>query len=501
MDTAPWYRREQTSFLASGWHRNDSYQPVLSNFRRLPPKYPLPILSSSSFKETRPAPFSAEAIAKSSVKDTNPAITAVRRIYPAPAVVQRPDQRVFDRMERSAARAARRCTADLDGLVEEDHVSEDERLSDSETVAAPFFEPAFDDEARLADVVAAAPNMERLRLADRRRLSPGFLATIGPSLPRLRELNLRGTRAGDAAVEAFAGSCQELQSLDLSHCLGVSELGPIAQLEQLTELRLARCSRAVTAAFVSSLQALKNLTTLDLSHSPEVTDDSLIELAGGCRLLTWLELANCPLLTDAGILELTTNNPGITHFSVAMNPELNDEGMGRVARTLKRATHLDFTGCQQLQRTLPQHVARFCEFVERVGFASIPDLGDEEVRLLFNRCTRLLYLDISGCQGLTEESLLELSAHSAANFKLRTLCLSHVPNVSDEAVAKLREKFPECNFERHARAHVDPDDLSGVLKKPFAPKPKVKTKKAKGDQKSSGPPKSSGKRKSVKNKR
>jgi len=550
MDSATWHQAGKKNFLASGWHKNESYSHVLPNFRRMPPKSALPELSADTFRSVPVRPYSAESF-RSKVRlgdNVDPVVDSIRRLYPSPGCISPPGQRIFDHYERSTAHKARdavkhaevlkqvqireaaerrldaakkrkmqkkiRQRADdlrerglsLEGVDEVSPVSTPEHsdeegcasqgaqvhigptmtalrvaiqiqshlanpppvdmdsdtdsVSDDDLIRDAFFDSAFSSEAELSAVLAASPQLGRLRLSDNRWLSSGFLSGIGVMLPKLTELCLRGTNAGNGAVVTFVGACPALRIVDLSNCALLTDASPVGGLRELREFRCARSPRAATSQLVAGLKAAKRLEVLDVSFSPNLGDQGLVGLAEGCRSITHLCLVSCPQVGDEGLSALLGVNSNLQHLSLALNPSrLTDDGVSRAVRFIKRVRYLDFSGCTQLSRMLPSAVARHCQYLEGLSFASVADIGDDQLRCLIMKCANLMRLDISGCQAISEEGLLATMDFCS---NLQRLNMSMLPNVSDNVVGVLRKSNAGCIFDRHASNFVDPDDLSGL---------------------------------------
>lgn len=487
MEATPWHK--DTNYISCGWHRNDSYSAVLSDFRRLPAKCPLPELTCASSRLMRPqmnagCPGSAS---RSSRFLEDPVATSARRLHPPPLSVRRPEEEVLDQLEQRAARQRKPARANVTEGVADCAIAEAWAVVDSDGfegsegpqgVRDGFFEASFRDEAQLADVLAAAPAPERLRLGDHTWLSEVFFEGLGSLVAGLRELDLRGTRATDAALASIVASSPDLTRLDLSDC-GLGNLTPVASLKKLRELRVARCLRAVTAEFMGELGACGCLEILDVSFSPALDNAGLKLFAKRSRSLTQLCVANCPQVSEEGLLLLFGACPNITHFSMAINAEsISDEGAARAVRMLRRVKSLDFSGCSQLCRALPIAVARSCEYVEELSFARC-GLVDEELRMVLMKCGHLERLDVSGCGLLTDDAFTD-GLISGCNLKHVTLNL--VGNVTDGRLAELRKRFQDCRFDRLGNKLVEADDLTYVL----GPKRVVPIKQAKKKKKKAG---------------
>ncbi|KAF6261042.1 hypothetical protein COO60DRAFT_1637093 [Scenedesmus sp. NREL 46B-D3] len=129
--------------------------------------------------------------------------------------------------------------------------------------------------ARMAGL-AGLTNLKDLCITNGAQLlAPGdaLALTAHSGLTRL-ELGHDDAGVGDEAAAALAGSCQQLQHLNLTDCSLVSMacLANVAHLTQLTQLRLKGNSR-LTQQGLMLLTGLKRLQHLEGERSTDVTDE------------------------------------------------------------------------------------------------------------------------------------------------------------------------------------------------------------------------------------
>lgn len=452
MDVVPWHI--ETSYLASGWQApSPEKAQLLPDLRRLRAGTPRRAEEAVRHKAARPS--LAEVACSQGAADHDRAAEVQRRLAPAPPC----DWRRSRQHQICLALAAAKKVGPR-------------RIGPRDGAENPFFEDAFVDEVRLLEVVSCAgAGLERLRLADHHWLSAELIERLPPLVPALRELSLRGTLATDAAVAAFCSACPELRVLDVSEC-ELTDLTPLAGLPELRDFRAARCAAATPAA-VAALRGATRLEVLDLSFCPDIDSECLVALAGGCHQLLRLELPGCPLVGDDALVALCISNPSIQHLSIALNVEhLSDSEVAKALKGLRRLHFFDMCGCIQLGRQVGTCIARNCECVEILNFASC-NVTDRQVQNILARCLSLRRLDLSMCAHLTDEAFhnsLAIPRH------LEKLTLTHVPGISEEALNQLRQQLPECKVEREARRFVDPNSLVLVLGEPPKAKEKARPK-------------------------
>lgn len=414
MDSVPWHLHR--SYLKTGWHCSNTYPPVLPSVRQQGP--PNSGVHSPGAINVAPKELRPRSAGTRRAEALDPKAERVCRLLPLPQ----------PRDISGASSAA-------DGVFQEAALASDRKLVEA------LRRPAPQD--------TAGEKLERLRLSDLSWLSGDLLGRMNPKMGELKELSLRGTGAKDDAIAALVAGCPKLESLDVSSC-AVTLLDCITELHSLREFRAARCGQAVTPSFVENLSCLRKLEVLDLSYSEGTTNEALGKLSEGVMRLRWLSLEACPNLGDSGLLVVCAANPGLEHLSLALNVRtFSDDAASKAAINFKRARFLDFTGCMQLQRQLPLAVARQCEYLQEVSFAGCPEIRDESVRRLLAGCHQLQRLDVAGCSKLTAQPFLEALPHCRA---LRRLNLTHIPAITDQAVAAL-----------YNVANGDAGDISKIL--------------------------------------
>ena len=129
-----------------------------------------------------------------------------------------------------------------------------------------------------------------------------------PALPRLEQLDLHGTLAGDADLGRLAGF-ERLRSLDLSlSSVSAAGLGKLAALESLEELAID--DYMGTAAAFEALLGLKRLRKVHIDlHRRDDERLAWMTLDDGQKLLVSREELN---RTALALLALRKSNPGIS---------------------------------------------------------------------------------------------------------------------------------------------------------------------------------------------
>ncbi|GLJ11873.1 hypothetical protein SUGI_0179010 [Cryptomeria japonica] len=140
------------------------------------------------------------------------------------------------------------------------------------------------------------------------------LAAIGLCGMQLKEFSLRfGRGIRDVELETLMmHSNQELEQIDLYHCLGPSSRG------------------------FSTIGLCPNLQSLDLSWT-NVDDLSLATIANGAKMLRHLSLVNCEVVSDMKVL---SNFRALEHLNVDQCPFVTDEGLDFLAARCSKLAYL-----------------------------------------------------------------------------------------------------------------------------------------------------------------
>ncbi|KAK1282126.1 EIN3-binding F-box protein 2 [Acorus calamus] len=132
-----------------------------------------------------------------------------------------------------------------------------------------------------------------------------------PSCNSLRSLTIRDCVGfGSSSLAAVGKLCPQLQNVDLSGIVGVTDDGLLPLIETckrgLVKVSLGGCVNLTDVA-VSSLAKLHGSTIqlLNLEGCKRVTDEAVMAITEGCVLLSDLYLSGCSI-TDYGVAALTS---------------------------------------------------------------------------------------------------------------------------------------------------------------------------------------------------
>ncbi|XP_047204061.1 dynein regulatory complex subunit 6 isoform X3 [Girardinichthys multiradiatus] len=175
--------------------------------------------------------------------------------------------------------------------------------------------------------------------------------------PFVTHLNLRSCTSLKWSSLKYISECRNLQELNMSECLTVSDM----MVQSITEGCLC-------------------LLYLNLSCTL-VTNHSLKAIFRNCLNLQYLSLAHCRRFTDEGFLYLTTGKGG------------------------RNVIHLNLSGCTQMTVNGFRYISAGCPSLREIVINDVPTLSDSCVLALLTRCYCLSSVSLLGCPHLSDVAL------------------------------------------------------------------------------------------------
>lgn len=135
-------------------------------------------------------------------------------------------------------------------------------------------------------------------------------------------MGLRGLNVTDETVESVIGQCKQLESLDISQCLRLTEATgkKIADCAALRTLKAAYCVAVITDGTLKNIGiSCKLLSFLDISYCKLVTDEGLEEFSHSKRSYSGLLLNGLENLTTIGLVAVLRNSyDTLEHLEVSL---------------------------------------------------------------------------------------------------------------------------------------------------------------------------------------
>ncbi|UYV60542.1 FBXL7 [Cordylochernes scorpioides] len=299
------------------------------------------------------------------------------------------------------------------------------------------------------------------------RLSDRGLAALAQRCPALEALDVRGcSRISTAGVAEVLVGCPRLSRLDLAGCWKVTGLA--APGSQLTHLDLTDCTAVTDDAVAELVCHCPQLESLFLRRCPQLTDVAARVIAGGLAALRDLSLSGCPLLTDLALHDLARFGPALRYLSVArcdrcslssivvyerfhcicthrvrndnLVVQVSDAGLRPLCRRCPRLRYLNVRGCEAVSdaslEVAPQSL--------RALDAGKCDVTDTGLQALARRCPTLRRLSLQSCEAVSDVGLQALAYHCRT---LLRLSIQDCPAVTAEGCRAVRRLCRRCIIE------------------------------------------------------
>lgn len=258
----------------------------------------------------------------------------------------------------------------------------------------------------------------------------------------LQQLKVSGKNVRDAAVLHLARTCSALRLLELPGANLVTEAA-VAALARfcplLTSLALPACRRLTLESGLEA-QPMANLQHLDLSRCLGITDAALARAlrAGLLPLLATLNLASCEEVADAALAALAAHSPHLRSLTLAKCRRVTDAGLLAVIRACPHLQRLVLTNCHVTDASVA-HLATACRELVELDLACCERVTDVSVRSIVQGCTALELLSLEELPQLTELGIAAVGEHSAA---LHTFRVGHCKVLTDAGLARLSAGCP-----------------------------------------------------------
>lgn len=300
----------------------------------------------------------------------------------------------------------------------------------------------FADE-HLASIVAKHPDLQVVRIQAAPRLTDKSMKVLA-KLQSLTGLDLSNCRnLSDTAISKLSTKVtQRLVWLKLTHC-GFSEkalkvgsfdstsgtASTAGQWGSLQSLDISHCDGLSSTRFALILsQTMPNLTKLDVSNSP-VLDNDFLAYVPKIPNLKWLNLHNCQVMDNNGFYSLAdqsnTKLPPLTYLDVSTT-RINNAALLRICTYYTSLTSLSLS---------------FCHRLDDEGFASLKQLsgltflnlsytGIGTASLPILEALPLTTLNISGCEYLKKHTKQLVKNHPKIRIVARLYTLPPPPDAT-----------------------------------------------------------------------
>ncbi|XP_064460925.1 uncharacterized protein LOC135370928 [Ornithodoros turicata] len=328
--------------------------------------------------------------------------------------------------------------------------------------------------------------------------------------PNLEYLDLSSLRLTNVGIQQIAQRCQKLKVVLLKKCSDLGEKGlwwllhlckhlehvDFTDIPKLTgqcfhmsgsRLRvviLSRCSGVTSNGFGKIAAKCLYLTELDLSDCLQMTDHDLSRLCQNLRALRILHLKGSFLtLTSEGLCSIA-ELPLLEELYLAQNRVVDDIVIAAVSRRCNRLRCLDISGCHLGVTDLSlSHLSRcsrlkelkisYLDKITDAGLCSLAcqgqleqlqargcaQVGDSGVQDLVQFSGSLESLDVSGCDGVTNASVLSCADYVSSRSHALVMIVGGTSVEEDQMKHLDHVTQLELCFLNLSLEHLRPDRL------------------------------------------
>ncbi|GAY32738.1 hypothetical protein CUMW_003880 [Citrus unshiu] len=236
-------------------------------------------------------------------------------------------------------------------------------------------------------------DLESLNLNGCQKISDKGIEIISSTCPELKVFSIYWNNILDKSLQLIADNYQELESLNLTRCVKVTDGGLqkiLIKCSSLRSLNLYALSGFTDEAY-KKISLLAHLKFLDLCGAQVISSDSLSKQF------------------SKKIFLLNVNS--YKHFDCQ---NLSDEGLACIAKC-KNLVSLNLTWCVHITDVGVMAIAEGCSSLEFLSLFGIVGVTDKCLEVLSRFCSNTLTtLDVNGCVGIKQRSrdeLLQLFPH------------------------------------------------------------------------------------------
>lgn len=284
-------------------------------------------------------------------------------------------------------------------------------------------------------------NLRSLNISFCKGISPHAFSVKTPScilFPELAEIDLtRILNMNDETVKQLTTRCPKLESINLSSCEEVTEVGIDALAKncntRLLECNLSNCPHVDDSSVVHLANHCPNLRRVSLYNCHGVTDSAIEHLASMCKSLISLDLSSCEKVTDRSLIRLSQSCPSLEVLCVE-ETTITNEGIVEIARSCRSLNTLKLAYCKGLMDAGLAELARGCPEMRHLDLSYCNNFSLGAIQSALSQWTNLKELHLRGYNAISTAGL--------RHPRITTLDISWCKNLEDAAVVELGRGCP-----------------------------------------------------------
>jgi len=308
------------------------------------------------------------------------------------------------------------------------------------------------------------PNLHTLNISRVYNIGIKDTESITNSFPALKSLSICGNRKlADDSLASLARGCPQLSHLDVSNCRGLKGPGLIEialRCQSLTSLDLSMCT--ISASHLTNLfNCTLALERLLLRNCFGVSDEVVETLVKTSRRLVYLDLSGCSNITNASLTAVLSHCPCLTHLGINDCFRVRTKAFTSIISSLNLES-IQLDNCDKITDQAVVAIIEKCPALRclSVGFC----LGVSNVSLiaLSARSIYIVKLNLEACYNVSDEGLEALVSIGGGSSPLEEISLASVYNISDRGICAIAEN---CSSLRVLNISVDEGSRPGITDK------------------------------------
>ncbi|KEY64898.1 hypothetical protein S7711_03890 [Stachybotrys chartarum IBT 7711] len=289
--------------------------------------------------------------------------------------------------------------------------------------------------------LAVCTRIERLTLTKCLGLTDQGLIALVENSASLLALDISEDKnITEKSIYAIAQHCRRLQGLNISECDNISNESMIALAQSckyIKRLKLNGCSQLRDDAILAFAEQCPNILEIDLHQCNQIGNGPVSSLLRNGNCLRELRLANLDLIDDQAFLSLPANQTyeHLRILDLSSCFRLTDAAVSKIIDVAPRLRNLVLQKCRNLTDAAVQAIARLGKNLHYIHLGHCGQITDEGVRRLISSCNRIRYIDLGCCTNLTDESVKRL----AQLPKLKRIGLVKCSSITDDSVWALAD--------------------------------------------------------------
>eukprot|EP01038_Epipyxis_sp_PR26KG_P008275 gene8275-11203_t len=292
--------------------------------------------------------------------------------------------------------------------------------------------------------------LSNVSLAHCKCLSSLCLASIRSKMAALKILNISNMSLGQSAFEWIGEGCNNIVTLDLSHSIELDNSALITigrRCPRIENLNIRKCVKLDDEGVAGFFERLFGyIKTVDLSGCINCTGTSIEALSKKANELIEIKLNGLSKISAEALLMLFTNAKKLKVYEMcselratvthrrSMIPHIGD--MVLINAMYDKIEEIKLSGaCQVSDRGVASLITKCGSTLRSLDISYCHQITDISLGLLATGTSYLSCLIISGCMGITNRGIVDISTH--CNKYLTQLELNGCAKVSDSGLSSL----------------------------------------------------------------